>query len=132
MEIDHIGIAATDLKDAIKLYEGFGFKTCHEEKVASQKTHVIFMKAAGADCKIELLAPIAGDGPIAKFLEKRGPGQHHICFRSNDIKQNLAKLKAQGFDLIDKEPRPGAHNSLVAFVHPKSAGGVLIELCQQV
>lgn len=129
-EIDHIGIAVSDMQQAIKLYQSFGLKKGHEELVSSQKTHIVFMDPDSANCKIELLAPIDGQGPVAKFLEKRGPGQHHICFLSQNIVQDLEKFKKMGFELIDTSPRPGAHNSLVAFIHPKSCEGVLIELCQ--
>lgn len=127
--IDHIGIAVQSIQDALTFWaRGLQVDVAHEEVVPSQKVQTAFIPIG--ETSIELLEPTSADSPIAKALEKRGPGIHHLCFEVADIHATLASLKASGAQLIDEQPRPGAHGKLVAFVHPKSTGGVLIELSQ--
>jgi methylmalonyl-CoA epimerase len=130
LPIDHIGIAVTDLQSEIENYKkNFQCELDLEEDVPSQKVKIAFLRTGNT--LIELLTPTSPDATLAKFLANRGPGLHHICFRVPDIKAELARLKALGHKLIDETPRPGAHHSLIAFVHPKSTGGTLIELCER-
>ena len=129
-QIDHIGIATAKFTDVLDFYtEGLGLTLEHEVEVPEQKVKTGFIKVG--EVWIELLEPTAEDSPIAKALEKRGPGVHHICYEVDDIEAALAQLKEKGFALIDQTPRIGAHGKKIAFVHPKSAGGVLIELAQK-
>lgn len=135
MEIDHIGIAVADLDRTIKTYtEHFGFREILREDVPAQKTRAVFLQSQDGRTTIELLTPLGADGatgPIGKFLDKRGPGQHHICYRVADIRAELKRLSAAGIVLIDHEVRHGARQSQIAFLHPKSCAGVLTELCQR-
>ena len=125
--LDHIGIAVGDLGEALKFYrDALGLEIDAPEEVASQRVRAHFIPVGEA--AIELLEATADDSPIAKYVAKRGPGIHHITLRVDDIRAALARLAAQGVRLIDETPRPGAHGSLVAFVHPASAHGVLVEL----
>jgi len=127
--IDHIGIAVRDLEKSLHFYkQNFGFEVSHREKIASQSVEVVFLNLPNT--KLELLGSLNQNSKLAAFLEKRGEGLHHICYRVSNIIQELARLKALGFELIDQVPRPGAHSSQIAFVHPKSTEGVLTELCQ--
>lgn len=127
--IDHIGIAVSDLAAALAFYrDALGLEIEAPEEVASQRVRAHFIPAGEA--ALELLEATAPDSPIAKYLEKRGPGLHHITLRVDDIRAALAQLKARGVRLIDESPRPGAHDSLVAFIHPSSTHGVLVELKQ--
>lgn len=127
--VDHIGIAVPNIAEALKFWaDGLKNQVTHEEEVVAQKVKVVFLPVG--EVNIELLEPTSEDSPIAKAIAKRGPGIHHLCFEVEDIHAALAHLKEQGATLIDQEPRPGAHGKLVAFVHPKSTGGVLIELAQ--
>lgn len=126
--VAHIGIAVRSIDEAAKFYEQLGLLVSHREAVPSQKVTVGFIPVG--DTCIELIQPEADDAPIAKFLASRGPGLHHICFEVKDIDSTHAELAAAGARLIDKSPRPGAHNTRVAFVHPESAVGVLVELSQ--
>jgi len=127
-KIDHVGIAVKSLNEAVKFYEALGVKPYHFEEVASQKVKVAFIKVG--ESNIELLEPTCPESPIAKFLEKKGEGIHHIAYTVQDIKKVLKMLSENGCQLIDSEPKPGAHGCLVAFVHPKAANGVLTELSQ--
>ena len=129
MELDHIGIAVKDLAESQKFYELLGWTSMPTEVVESEKVKVGFLNMENK-CAIELLESTSEDGPIAKFLEKRGPGIHHICLRVKDIHKTLDELKAKNIRLINSEPKVGAHNCLVAFVHPQATGGVLLELSQ--
>ena len=129
LELDHIGVAVESLEGGRPFYEALGLGPMTTEVVASEKVRV-GMFDTGNRARIELLEPTADDSPVAKFIAKRGPGLHHICLRVTDIRQTLAQLKAQGIRLIDEEPKRGAHDCQVAFIHPKSTGGVLIELSQ--
>lgn len=126
--VDHIGIAVRSLDERLALYRALGLEVEGREDVPSEKVRVAFLPAEGT--KIELLEATSPDSPIAAFIEKRGEGMHHVCFRVDDIRAAMASLKAQGVQLLSDEPRPGAHGSRVCFVHPRSAGGVLIELSE--
>jgi methylmalonyl-CoA/ethylmalonyl-CoA epimerase len=128
-KLDHIGIAVADLQEALAFYrDALGLEIGPPEDVASQRVRAHFVPLGGP--AIELLEATAADSPIAKFVEKRGPGLHHITLRVEDIVATLAMLKARGTRLIDQTPRPGAHGALVAFIHPSAAHGVLVELLQ--
>lgn len=128
-KINHIGIAVRSLDETIPFYrDNLGMSFLGIEEVAEQKVKVAFLRVG--ESKIELLEPTAADSPVAAFLEKNGPGIHHIAYEVHDITAALAKLEGEGARLIDKTPRHGAHGALIAFVHPKSSHGVLTELCQ--
>ena len=127
--LDHIGIAVSDIESAVAVYrDALGLEIEAPEDVTSQRVRAHFIPAGEA--ALELLEATADDSPIAKYVAKRGPGLHHITLRVDDIRAALAQLKARGVRLIDETPRPGAHGSLVAFIHPSSAHGVLVELKQ--
>lgn len=127
--IDHVGIAVADLDAALAFFrDALGLELDAPEDVPSQRVRAHFLPAGEA--AIELVEPTAGDSPIAAFLAKRGPGLHHVALRVDDIVAALAELKARGVRLIDETPRPGAHHSLIAFIHPASTHGVLVELKQ--
>ena len=129
-KIDHLGIAVQNLDEAATLYEKvYGFHRSEVEVVEEQKVKTVFFEVG--DSKIELLEPTAPESPIAKFLEKNGPGIHHVAYLVEDIRAALAQAKAAGARLLNEEPRTGAHGALIAFIHPKSVGGVLTELCQR-
>ena len=129
--VDHIGIAVADLSAALAFYrDALGLEIEAPEEVASERVRAHFIPAG--ETALELLEATAEDSPIAKYVAKRGPGLHHLTLRVDDIAAALAQLKARGVRLIDESPRPGAHGSLVAFVHPASAHGVLVELKQVV
>lgn len=128
-ELDHIGIATESLKTGKGFYEALGLKLDHTESVQSEKVQVGFF-GLDNNCNIELLEPTSNDSTVVKFLEKRGPGIHHICLRVENIRDTIRKLKDNGVQMIHAEPFKGAHDCEVAFVHPKSTGGVLIELSQ--
>jgi methylmalonyl-CoA/ethylmalonyl-CoA epimerase len=127
--IDHIGIAVGDLNASLAFFrDALGLELETPEDVPSQRVRAHFLQAGEA--AIELVEPTSDDSPIAKFVAKRGPGIHHVALRVDDIVAALAELKAKGVRLIDEVPRPGAHHSLVAFIHPSSTHGVLVELKQ--
>ncbi|MGI8757339.1 MAG: methylmalonyl-CoA epimerase [Acidimicrobiales bacterium] len=129
-EIDHIAIAVTDLDAAIEDYrETFGALVDHRETVESDGVEEALLKVA--ESYVQLLAPTNDDSPVAKYLAKKGPGLHHIGYRVEDCAVALAAVKAQGHRVIDDKPRPGSRGTTVAFVHPKSLHGVLIELVQE-
>lgn len=128
--LDHIGIAVGDLSQALAFYrDALGLDVEPPEEVPSQRVRAHFVPVGEAT--IELLEPTSADSPIAKFIEKRGPGVHHVTLRVDDICDTLARLKARGVRLIDEAPREGAEGALIAFVHPASTHGVLIELKQR-
>lgn len=130
-KIEHIGIAVNTLEEGEKLYESLlGVAPYKRETVASEKVATSFFRQGPN--KIELLAPIGDDGPISKFLAKKGPGIHHIAYAVTDIKAEMSRMEDEGFKLLNAEPKKGADNKWVCFVHPKSAGGVLVELCQEI
>lgn len=127
--LDHIGIAVADLGEALAFYrDALGLEVEPPEDVAAQRVRVHFVPAGGA--AVELLEATSDESPIARFVARRGPGLHHITLCVDDIQAALARLKAHGVRLIDEVPREGAQGSLVAFVHPSSAHGVLVELKQ--
>ncbi|HXG54819.1 MAG TPA: methylmalonyl-CoA epimerase [Vicinamibacterales bacterium] len=127
--IDHIGIAVGDLAESLSFFrDALGLELEAPEDVPSQRVRAHFLQAG--DATLELLEATAEDSPIAKFVARRGPGLHHIALRVDDIVAALAELKSRGVRLIDDTPRPGAHDSLVAFLHPSSTHGVLVELKQ--
>jgi len=129
MKINHLGIATNGIDEALKFWsDALGLENVHTEVVEDQKVRVAMLPVG--ESRIELLEPTSEDSPISKFLEKRGGGIHHIAVEVEDIWAALAKLKASGMRLIDETPRIGAENCLVAFVHPASTGGVLLELVQ--
>jgi len=129
--LDHIGIAVANVADALAFYrDALGLEVETPEEVPSQRVRAHFIPTG--ESAVELLEPTADDSPIARFIAKRGPGLHHITLRVDDLVAALAQLKARGVRLIDEAPRPGAHGSLVAFIHPASAHGVLVELKQAV
>lgn len=129
-KIEHIGIAVRDLKTAGSLYEQLLNTPIYKtEEVSAEAVKTAFLQTGPN--KIELLEALSADSPIAKFIDKKGEGIHHIAFDVDDIRAEMARLKAQGFILLSDEPKPGADNKLVCFVHPKSAGGVLVELVQE-
>jgi len=130
-KIEHIGIAVSDLGTASTLYEKLlNAKVYKIEDVPSEHVKTAFLQAGPN--KIELLEASDADSPIAKFITKKGEGVHHIAFEVDDIKAEMERLKNEGFVLLNDEPKRGADNKWVCFVHPKSAGGVLVELCQEI
>jgi methylmalonyl-CoA/ethylmalonyl-CoA epimerase len=129
VKIDHIGIAVKSLAEALKVYEGaIGLKVSGFDEVDEQGVRVAMLTVG--ESRIELLEPTGPDSPIEKFMAKRGEGIHHIAVRVDDIEQSLERLKASGMRLIDSVPRRGAHNTRVAFIHPSSTHGVLLELVE--
>jgi methylmalonyl-CoA/ethylmalonyl-CoA epimerase len=129
--IDHIGVAVADLDETLRFYrDALGLDVQHPpEELASQGVRAHFIPAG--DAAVELLEATSPDSPIARFVAKRGAGLHHVALRVDDIAAALAELKARGVRLIDEAPRPGAHGALVAFIHPSSTHGVLVELTQR-
>ncbi|MEZ4778065.1 MAG: methylmalonyl-CoA epimerase [Flavobacteriaceae bacterium] len=128
-KIEHIGIAVKNLDQANKLYAALlGVKHYKTETVESEGVSTSFF--ACGESKIELLEATNSDSPIAKFIEKKGEGIHHVAFSVDNIKEEVKRLKAEGFEILNEEPKKGADNKWVVFIHPKSAAGVLIELCQ--
>lgn len=127
-EIDHVGIAVRDLDAALARYRRLlGAKAGRRERVESQGVEVAFLELSGTT-RLELVAPLAADGPVARFLERRGEGLHHVCVRVDDIEAALVRLGHAGEPLVDRVPRDGAAGSRIAFVHPRALGGVLLEL----
>ncbi len=129
-KIEHIGIAVNNLQDAIETYEKLLGTACYkQEEVTSEGVKTAFFQVG--ESKIELLQATNENSPIAKFIEKKGEGIHHIAFDVTDIKSSMNELSEKGFQLLNAEPKSGADNKLVAFLHPKSSNGVLVELCQE-
>ncbi len=127
--VDHIGVAVADLAEGKRLYgEVFGLRLEFEEEVPTERVRVAAFDGGGL--RIELLESTDPDGPIGRFLARRGPGIHHVCYRVEDVDLVLARLKAAGVPTLDETARPGAHGCRVAFLHPKGTGGVLIEISQ--
>ncbi|MBA3334509.1 MAG: methylmalonyl-CoA epimerase [Pyrinomonadaceae bacterium] len=130
MKISHLGIATKSIDEALRFWQdALGLENVHTETVEDQKVRVAMLPIG--DTRIELLEATADDSPIAKFVEKRGGGIHHIAVEVENIEETLAKLKREGARLIDETPRKGAEDCLIAFVHPSSANGVLLELIQK-
>ena len=130
LKIEHIGMAVKDLSTAIPLFEKLLNTPCYKtETVDSEKVNTAFFKTG--ESKIELLESTDPGGTVARFIEKKGEGMHHIAFEVADIRAEMVRLQAEGFVLLNDEPRKGADNKLVCFLHPKSTNGVLVELCQE-
>ncbi len=130
MKIDHLGIATKNIDEALRFWQdALGLENVHTETVEDQKVRVAMLPIG--DTRIELLEATADDSPIAKFVEKRGGGIHHIAVEVENIEESLTKLKRNGARLIDESPRMGAEDCLIAFVHPSSTNGVLLELIQK-
>ena len=128
-KINHIAIAVNNLEEAAKFYQNaLGLTLSGVEVVTAQKTKVGFFKIG--ESNIELVQPAEPDSPLVKFLETKGPGIHHICLEVDDVEAEVKAFLEKGATMVDQKPRPGAHHTKVAFVHPKSSSGVLIELCE--
>lgn len=129
-KLEHLGIAVKNLNASAKMYEALlGRPSYKTEKVVSEGVTTLFFQIG--DSKIELLEANSADSPIAKFIEKRGEGIHHIAFDVEDIEAEIGRLKKEGFQLIHEIPKSGADNKRIVFLHPKSTGGVLVELCEE-
>jgi methylmalonyl-CoA/ethylmalonyl-CoA epimerase len=130
--LDHVAIAVTDLETSIKFYQLLGLKfSLEREEIVSEKVRVAFAAIDGV-ARLELLQSTSNDGPIAKYIEKKGPGLHHLCFLVKDAAKKQMELEAAGMQFIYDKLRQGANNRLINFIHPKSTGGVLIELSQKI
>lgn len=129
LSLDHIAIAVPDLEEAIRRFaEDFGLELRGTEDVVPASTSTAFFPIPGT--RIELVHPLDGKGPLVKYLEKRGGGLHHLCFSVDDIRAEMGRLQGLGYRFLSEEPTIGAHESLVAFIHPKSTDGVLVELVE--
>lgn len=129
-KVEHIGIAVKSLEQSVALFEKLLNTTCYKtEQVESEQVNTAFFKKG--ETKIELLESVTADGVIAKFIEKKGEGMHHIAFDVTDIEAEMKRLQNEGFVLLNEKPKQGADNKLVCFLHPKTTNGVLIELCQE-
>jgi methylmalonyl-CoA/ethylmalonyl-CoA epimerase len=126
--LDHIGIAVSSIEDALGIYRALGLSESGREEVASQGVITAFLPLG--DTRLELLQPTGPDSPIAKFLAKRGPGIHHLCFAVDDLDDAVEDLKSRGFRMVNESPVPGADGKRVAFLHPSAGRGVLIELSE--
>jgi methylmalonyl-CoA/ethylmalonyl-CoA epimerase len=127
--IDHIGVATDDLEGAVALYEGtLGMPVSHRETVESQGVEAVLLDVG--EGHVELLSPLGPETPVGKYLDERGPGLHHVAYAVGDIDDVLSRLKEAGIEMIDTEPRQGIRDSRVAFVHPRSTGGVLTEIVE--
>jgi len=131
MKIDHVGVAVRDIEESIRFYtRSFGLKVLHREDVPGQNVRVAFLAGAAGETAVELLEPLGGEGAVARHLEKRGPGLHHLAFHTGAIEQDMERLRAEGKPPLDDAPRPGARGHRVCFLHPKHCEGVLIELVE--
>lgn len=131
IRIEHIGIAVNNLQESVEMYEQLLNTPCYKtETVAREQVATAFFKVG--ESKIELLEATSPDSPIAKYIAKKGPGMHHIAYEVENIHAEMKRLEALGFELLSPEPKRGADNKLVCFLHPKTSGGVLIELCQEI
>jgi len=128
-KLDHIGIAVEDIEKAAEAYEKLGFTVESVDDVPGFGVKVAFLPMDSGN--VELVQPVKDDSAMAKYLEKKGQGIHHLCFEVHDLQAELKRLETAGVQLVDKVPRTGAHGMLVAFLHPKSTGGVLIELAEK-
>jgi methylmalonyl-CoA/ethylmalonyl-CoA epimerase len=130
LKVEHIGIAVRSIEESLPLFEKLLNTSCYKtEDVASEQVNTAFLRTG--ETKIELLGSTAENGVISRFIEKKGEGIHHIAFEVADIRAEMERLKGEGFTLLNEEPKPGADNKLVCFLHPKGTNGVLIELCQE-
>jgi methylmalonyl-CoA/ethylmalonyl-CoA epimerase len=133
LKLDHVAIAVPDLEEGIRRWaEDLGLALAGTEDVESAQTSTAFFPVTDGSqpARIELVAPLRGEGPIRAHVDKRGPGLHHLCFRTDDVRRDMETLKAKGYRFTTDAPYGGAHGSLVCFLHPKSTGGVLIELAE--
>jgi len=131
MRIDHIGIAVKDLEQAAETFEAILNKACDKrETVESEGVETVFFQTG--ESKVELLGAIGEDSVIRNYVDKRGEGLHHVAFEVEDLEAELVRLQARGFRILNEKPKRGADNKLIAFVHPKDANGVLLELCQTI
>ncbi|NRD80671.1 methylmalonyl-CoA epimerase [Bacillus sp. BRMEA1] len=129
-KVDHIGIAVKSLTDVLPFYtDVLGLPLLKIEEVESQKVKVAFLQAG--ETKLELLEPVSSESTIAKFIDKRGEGIHHVALGVESIEARIREMKEKGIRMIDEEPRPGAGGAQIAFMHPKAASGVLVELCEK-
>ena len=128
-KVDHIGIAVRSIEESRKMYETLGLSVSFIEEVPAEGVRVAMIECG--ETHIELLEPMSEDSAVAKFLEKRGPGIHHVCLGSDDVRGDDARLRAGGFEVLRPEPTRGAGGCWVQFVHPKSTGGVLLELSEK-
>ena len=128
MKLKHIGIAVDSIKERLPVWESYGLKLHHTEKVDSEGVTTAHLKVGGYE--IELLEPMGEDTPVGKFIDKKGPGIHHLALEVDNIEESLAEAKKNGLEPIGEAPRQGAENTLVAFFHPKDTGGVLLEIVQ--
>lgn len=127
--VDHIGIAVTDMEAAIALYASTaGTAVTHRENLPDRGVELAFLNTGGT--RLELLAPLKDDTPLARFLSKHGPGLHHVCYKVDNIRAEMSRLESMGAHLIDTTPRPGASGTIIAFIQPTSFSGVLTELCE--
>jgi methylmalonyl-CoA/ethylmalonyl-CoA epimerase len=127
--IDHVGVAVADLDSALSLYgDTFAMPLAHRETVTDQGVEAALLDVG--PCHVELLRPLGPETPVGKFLERKGPGLHHVAYRVDDIERTLAELEGKGVELIDSTPRTGIRNSRVAFVHPRATGSVLTEIVE--
>jgi methylmalonyl-CoA/ethylmalonyl-CoA epimerase len=127
--IDHVGVAVADLDAALELYEGtFAMPLAHRETVSEQGVEAALLDVG--PCHVELLRPLGPETPVGRFLERKGPGLHHVAYRVDDIEATLAELERKGVEMIDSEPRTGIRRSRVAFVHPRATGSVLTEIVE--
>jgi methylmalonyl-CoA/ethylmalonyl-CoA epimerase len=130
-KIEHLGIAVKSLKYAIPFYEKLLNTPCYKtESVESERVNTAFFQTG--ESKIELLESVDSEGVIAKFIEKKGEGLHHVAFEVEDIEAEMKRLQQEGFQLLNEKPKRGADNKLICFLHPKSTQGVLVELCQEI
>jgi methylmalonyl-CoA/ethylmalonyl-CoA epimerase len=130
LKVEHIGIAVKSIEESLPLFEKLLNTSCYKtEVVASEEVTTAFLRTG--ETKIELLGSTTENGVISRFIEKKGEGIHHIAFEVADIRAEMKRLKGEGFRLLNEEPKPGADNKLVCFLHPKETNGVLIELCQE-
>lgn len=131
LRIEHLGIAVNDMENANKLFSALlGVPNYKTETVESEKVSTSFFKVG--ESKVELLKATDPESPIAKFIAKKGEGIHHVAFEVDDIHSMMTQLRSQGFQLLSDEPKKGADNKLICFLHPKSTNGVLVELCQEI
>jgi methylmalonyl-CoA/ethylmalonyl-CoA epimerase len=129
MKLHHVGIAVADLDDSIRLYtDVFGATLVDRQRNEKEGLEAAFLRSG--DAELELMAPLRDDSPVGKFVAKRGPGMHHVAFGVGDIESAMHEARVAGLELIDAQPRMGMHGARIAFIHPKSAGGVLTELVE--
>lgn len=129
-ELDHIGVAVKSIEESLNFYKNLGFQNYEIEEVPSERVKVCFLSLKN-QVNIELLESTSEEGPIAKYIQKKGPGIHHMCYRVKNIESLIQEYVQKGIQMIDQKPRIGAHHCKVAFIHPKASGGVLVELSEK-